>query len=97
MSRYDEPQKRRVYFVQSGPGGPIKIGRSGNVRSRVNEMQTGNPLEIRILAALAPSLRSLDEERGLHERFNHLRIAREWFRPAPELISFIAASQGLRA
>jgi hypothetical protein len=48
----------------------------------------GNPDEIRILATI-PGLSILDETR-LHDRFRHLWIRGEWYRPDPELLSYIA-------
>lgn len=76
-----------VYFVQSIDGGPIKIGYSFDVVSRLEQLERhyGKPLAI---LATMPGGRA--EETAIHRRFAHLRCGKtEQFRPAPELMSFI--------
>jgi hypothetical protein len=75
-----------VYFVQSGEGGPIKIGWAADFAARLAVMQTGNPVELVVLATV-PGSRAA--ERELHARFASLRIRREWFRPEAELLQYI--------
>lgn len=85
-----------IYFAREMPDGPIKIGASNNPIHRVAvELQSGNPREIRVLVILQYfdvevsgqrcQLRSV--EREWHDRFAHLRIRGEWFRPEPELLA----------
>lgn len=38
-----------VYFIQAGKG-PIKIGTAMNVKSRKDELQVGNPEQLKLLA-----------------------------------------------
>lgn len=78
---------RCVYFIQAGESGPIKIGEADDVPQRLRELQTGNPEELRLLGLLAwrPGL-----EVDLHCRFYLEHVRGEWFRPAPELLAFIA-------
>lgn len=77
-----------VYFAQLGTGGPIKIGRAVNVEKRLRCMQTSVPEALRLLATSAGGP---TEERALHRRFLGHRVRGEWFRPAPELLEFIAS------
>lgn len=79
-------QPEKVYFLRSGARGPIKIGKARDVQRRVDEIKAGNPYELRVLAVM-PGGRA--EERELHERFAHLRLRGEWFRPAAELRDFV--------
>lgn len=74
-----------VYFVQAGPGGPIKIGFAANVEKRIAELQTGCPHKLSLLAT-ENSEDARGREAELHEQFAALRIDRsEWFRWSPEL------------
>lgn len=73
-----------IYLVQAGEGGPVKIGVSTDVPSRIRSLQTGIPQPL-ILLATFPGCRS--KERRLHERLARYRIRGEWFSPAPEVLA----------
>jgi hypothetical protein len=77
-----------IDFVQAATdGGPIKIGTTDNLdtRLRVLEADYGRPLAV---LATRPGGRA--EERQWHRRFAHLRLGRtEQFRPAAELLEAI--------
>lgn len=76
-----------VYFVQPVDGGPIKIGHSVNVPTRLKELET---IYARPLALLATIPGGRDEERAIHERFSALRFGKtEQFRPESDLLAFI--------
>jgi hypothetical protein len=76
-----------IYFLQSVEGGPVKIGHSGDVPSRIESLEAHYKKRLALLGTM-PGGR--DEEREVHERFAHLRFGRtEQFRPAPELMAFI--------
>lgn len=83
-----------VYFAK-GPTGLIKIGFSESPHSRLGEMGlSSKPVLLANIFSMADwrSRRAADRdaERTVHQRFAHLRVGRaEWFRPAPELWSFI--------
>lgn len=82
-----EKPKSWVYFLQSGERGAVKIGFTGSAPMvRLSALQTGNPEPLRLLGAV-PGVR--EDETALHERFARFRIGGEWFRPEPELLSFI--------
>lgn len=82
-----------VYFVQQVGGvGPIKIGFSYMVKSRVDDLQIGSPVQLCIVAVKSPA--SLSDESRLHKKFSHLRCHGEWFRPADDLLEYIASIQG---
>jgi hypothetical protein len=79
-----------LYFITSAELAdyPIKIGYTDNadVSARLRTLQNGNPHKLEILASLPGSL---SDERRMFERFAALRMAGEWFRRSPELVSFI--------
>lgn len=65
-----------IYFARAGSDGPVKIGWSKNVTSRIAFIQPTMPIAINIL-------RVIDAEpwveRWFHQRFSHLRLMGEWF------------------
>lgn len=87
----EEAAKRaasRVYFIrQDMPDGLVKIGFTRRpVEKRLAELQKHHACAL-VVAAVAPGLMS--EERHLHDRFSHLRVSGEWFRPDDELNAYI--------
>ncbi len=76
----------RVYFIQMGDDGPIKIGLSVNPARRRRQLQTGQPERLRVLRAMAGD-KAL--EAFLHRRFAAHHIADEWFRPHREILRYI--------
>lgn len=85
-----------IYFAQAGDDGPIKIGycaKSGGVRKRMAELQTGCPWPIRIRRVMEAPHR-IQTEFELHRKFAAYRMAGEWFMPAPVLALFAQANEG---
>jgi hypothetical protein len=79
-----------VYFIREAHDGLIKIGRSSwHPSQRLQELQVGCPQELTLLAYV----HGKEFEGELHRRFRHLHHRGEWFRPAPDLVDFIAASK----
>lgn len=77
-----------IYFIQQGEAGPIKIGWSRNVRTRIATFQTASPYPLRLLLVLAGEER---DERRLHDWFSRERLNGEWFKSDGEVAAFIAA------
>lgn len=80
---------KRIYFVQRGESGPIKIGAAVEVERRISVLQCGSAEQLRVLAII-------DEahgvtEKSLHRRFRELKRGGEWFEPAAALLTFIAS------
>jgi hypothetical protein len=75
-----------IYFARCGEN--IKIGFSGGARSRLSDLQAGNPEPIELIGWMPgpPQV-----ERSLHRRFAKLRVRREWFRATPALLQFIGS------
>lgn len=74
-----------VYFIQA-ESGPIKIGTTNSLFQRLSAIQTGNHENLKIIGALTGDDQS---EKEHHEKFAHLRIRGEWFRPGDDLLSYI--------
>jgi Meiotically up-regulated gene 113 len=77
-----------VYFIQSGQGGPIKIGKAVNPTQRIGNIQVGNPHEVKLLHCLPDTGATEGRIHGIFEE-SHLRG--EWFRPTCDLLEFIEA------
>lgn len=80
-----------VYFVQAGPDGPIKIGITTSLDSRLRALQTGSPRRLTLLHT-EPGGR--DRELALHRRWDRHRLRGdgEWFAPAPAILDYIATA-----
>ena len=76
----------KIYFIQMGDTGPIKIGQSVNPMLRIEQLQTANPETLRILWVYEGDQYT---ESQVHELFKGNRIRGEWFAPTDDLISFI--------
>lgn len=72
-----------VYIIQSGnkPKHPVKIGMSDNPEGRVKQLQTGNPVELRLLVIFKCDSRAhaFNLEHTLHKLLNSRHISGEWF------------------
>jgi hypothetical protein len=80
-----------LYFIQA-ESGLIKIGQSENPHARLKALQQGTAETLALLKIIPPSPTRLTE-RQIHQKFQHLRVRGEWFRPGPELIDFIGGAQ----
>lgn len=93
--RPETPRLGTVYFVQGVDGGLIKIGFATNLKFRVETMQTGSPVILKVLHAIKEVDRSTEIE--LHERFACYRIRGEWFEPCRELLEYIDQLKMMRS
>lgn len=75
-----------LYAIQADEDGPVKIGKTVNPADRIKTLQTGNPTELRGLAAW----RAMEcEEEQLHCEFAYAHVRGEWFEPVPELLALV--------
>jgi hypothetical protein len=76
-----------VYFARLGDDGPIKIGTTGNLASRVKQLAANYECSLEVLGVMPGGRRT---ERMVHERFRGLRLGRsEQFQPGEPLLDFI--------
>ncbi len=78
--------RQRVYFLEMGEF--IKIGRSSDIRRRIQSFEGFLPLPTKLLHQIPGTC---DTETDLHRKFKHLRTKGEWFRATDELRGFIAS------
>lgn len=74
----------------------VKFGRTENVVSRINQLQTGNPSPLILLVALQTD-DDVGVERALLDRFRYAQVSREWFRWTLEVGDFLRACRWARA
>lgn len=75
-----------IYAIQAGDDGPVKFGRANNPRSRLNELQTGNPQKLRLLVESdIPN----EQEKWIHEWLSEYRLVGEWFKPHERVFDFV--------
>jgi len=62
---------------------PIKIGVTSNLERRICQLQTGNPFQVRYVAAnyYESKKEAMEKERQLHNTFSKSRLMGEWFHP----------------
>lgn len=78
-----------VYFIQAGESGPIKIGFTERpVAHRLSNLQTASADELRALVCVSGTRQ---HESDLHFRFRDHHIRGEWFKPAADLLEYIAS------
>lgn len=68
------PLMKITYVIQAKGGGPVKVGRTGDVDSRLRSLMTGCPLELVVRGVIKG-----DKEREIHERLQASRVHGEWF------------------
>ncbi len=76
----------KIYFVQSGENGPIKIGMTSHLKNRLDVMQSCCPFKLKLLASFSGSK---EDETALHSEFSDCKLRGEWFNPVPSLESLI--------
>lgn len=74
-----------AYFIRSGDA--VKIGESDNVLRRLEDLQSGSPHKLELIACFKGGAAT---EAYFHGRFKPYRIRREWFRVEGELAAFVA-------
>lgn len=75
-----------VYFVQRGEGGPVKIGTTRDVDSRLSALQTASSEPLILLGTMSGS-RALEAD--LHRAFEPHRLHGEWFKPDLSLLEHV--------
>lgn len=82
-----------IYFIQSGNGGPIKIGfTESDVQARFSQLQTGSPYPLTLLGVIHGDQNA---EKALHEKFKAHHIRNEWFEPHKEILRYVAMADPL--
>lgn len=80
-----------IYFIKCCcPNGFIKIGFTRGIHGRLAGLSTTSPYQMQLLRIVRGTIA---EERALHRRFHHLHERGEWFRPGPDLVTYIDSIQ----
>lgn len=78
--------KGKIYFIQAGDNGAIKIGYTDNIEKRLRQLQTGNPYKLKLLKIINGTY---ELEKSIHKMFVNDRLEGEWFRPSRRLLNYI--------
>lgn len=73
-----------TYFLQAAEDGPIKIGSSRNLLTRLRGLMTMSPVRLTLLGVMEG-----DYEEACHTRFDFCRLHGEWFAPSAEVLAWI--------
>lgn len=81
----EETSDDHLYFIEA-ENGYIKIGRSNDVGKRFSSLKTSSPLHL--------TIKKVVNNKGciegdLHEKFSHLWVRGEWFKPGGDLLEYI--------
>lgn len=77
-----------VYFVRAHVVGYIKIGKADCVHTRFRTLKSQSPDTLILMGAIQ-TRDATRLERSLHKHFAQHRVHGEWFRPDPELMTYI--------
>jgi hypothetical protein len=85
MSQYEwntegrkiQDKEGSIYMVQAGKDGPVKIGITNKLSSRLVSIQVSCPYKIRVVSVISNC--TYQNERELHEKYKRFRIHGEWF------------------
>ena len=73
-----------VYIIRAGENGPVKIGFTSNMPSRLAYLKAAHYEELRVLRVLDLGIGA---EGWMHRRFAHAHIRGEWFHFLPEMLT----------
>jgi hypothetical protein len=80
-------RKSYIYFIRINAGGrPIKIGKSVDVRTRYDQLNTFMPFDTELLGVMEGGAK---EEKKLHRLFKKHHMKREWFSSSDEILEFV--------
>lgn len=77
-----------IYFITAG-NKHVKIGYSANPEKRLKELQTGNPLKLKLVTTIPGSY---ETEKALHLYFTRNKREGEWFHLTGELGNCLKAA-----
>lgn len=86
-----------LYFIQAGDNGPIKIGVSSRVETRLRSLQTAHYEKLTCIKKTATKIDPYKIEKEIHRIFSRFRINGEWYSPDKYLTFFISSIRPLKA
>jgi len=80
-----------VYFILDPINSCVKIGKSNDVKSRIRDLQIGNPNELKLLATVSchDESAAFKFESKLHANYSHLYMRGEWFKYEDSLEKYV--------
>lgn len=78
-------KSKDVYFITDGEY--VKVGMANDVRVRLNQMQTGNPKQLKIATVIEYG--DAEMEHHLHTRYAKQHVRGEWYKLSKEMLEDI--------
>ena len=75
-----------IYFIQQNKKGPVKIGYTENLKTRITDLQVASPNKLILLGTVGGD-RYVEKQIHQHLRFYH--IGGEWFRASSFVLEYI--------
>jgi hypothetical protein len=95
---FDSENTMKIYLLQSGDTDCFKIGVSENIAFRIQDLQVGNPYQIKLVASanmdrevFNPHAAHITEQ-ALHAIFRDVRLRGEWFKLLPDEVEMLRVS-----
>ncbi len=81
-----------VYFILNEDSKAIKIGQAKNVEQRMKSLQTSSPAHLKLIKSVQVdgAEKAIELEQALHQHFQSIRLAGEWFKAEASLIKYIS-------
>lgn len=78
-------------YIAEREDGAIKIGFSSDIERRLRELRKITRSAVQLLACFPGGK---PDELRLHDRFRHLHLGEEWYRPGADLVAFVRGFKG---
>lgn len=84
-------QAHFVYFILNEDSKAIKIGRAKNLENRIKSLQTSSPTQLKLIKSIQVESgeKAQQLEQSLHQKFQEIRLAGEWFKIREDLLNYI--------
>ena len=79
-----------VYFIERESDKAIKIGHTGCLSDRMNQLRYGEKCDLKILCLIDGGR---PVEKAMHKQFENCNLCGEWFMPSAELLNYIDIMQ----
>ncbi|MBD2415710.1 helicase [Nostoc calcicola FACHB-389] len=81
-----------VYFILNSDSKAIKIGRAKNIEQRMKSLQTSSPAHLKLIKSVQVdgASKAIELEQALHQQFQAIKLAGEWFKAEPSLLEYIS-------
>jgi hypothetical protein len=80
--RFKKDRSTTIYFIRSVQGGPVKIGITDDLPSRLRTLQTAHAYPLTVIYSFRGRK---SDEKMIHKALSNYRLNGEWFESEPVL------------